>query len=89
MLLPLADHAADALDVCDGLGTRQAEYAMTRHPHPTYLIILGFILGSLGELFPGIPSDGELILCVLTLAAGFFAVLFLSRAELKETAASA
>ena len=84
-LLPLA--AGLVLGIL--LITKGLEYAMTRHPHPTYFIILGFILGSLGELFPGIPSGWELVLCILTLAAGFFAVLLLSRAELKETAASA
>ena len=84
-LLPLA--AGLVLGIL--LITKGLEYAMTRHPHPTYFIILGFILGSIGELFPGIPSGGELVLCILTLAAGFFAVLLLSRAELKSTAASA
>ena len=84
-LLPLA--AGLVLGIL--LITKGLEYAMTRHPHPTYFIILGFILGSLGELFPGIPSGWELVLCILTLAAGFFAVLLLSRAELKSTAASA
>lgn len=84
-LLPLA--AGLVLGIL--LITKGLEYAMTRHPHPTYFIILGFILGSIGELFPGIPSGWELVLCILTLAAGFFAVLLLSRAELKETAASA
>ena len=84
-LLPLA--AGLVLGIL--LITKGLEYAMTRHPHPTYFIILGFILGSIGELFPGIPSGWELVLCILTLAAGFFAVLLLSRTELKETAASA
>ena len=84
-LLPLA--AGLVLGIL--LITKGLEYAMTRHPHPTYFIILGFILGSIAELFPGIPSGGELVLCILTLAAGFFAVLLLSRAELKSTAASA
>ncbi len=84
-LLPLA--AGLVLGIL--LITKGLEYAMTRHPHPTYFIILGFILGSIGELFPGIPSGWELVLCILTLAAGFFAVLLLSRAELKSTAASA
>lgn len=84
-LLPLA--AGLVLGIL--LITKGLEYAMTRHPHPTYFIILGFILGSIGELFPGIPSGWELVLCILTLTAGFFAVLLLSRAELKSTAASA
>lgn len=39
------------------LTTKLLEYLMKKHPTPTYLMILGFILGSLGEIFPGIPAD--------------------------------
>jgi putative membrane protein len=39
------------------LTTKLLEYLMKNHPTPTYLMILGFILGSLGEIFPGIPTD--------------------------------
>lgn len=67
--------------------TKALEYALTRHPHPTYFIILGFIIGSMAEIFPGIPSGSELLLCALTLAAGFFAVWSLSRIEMKKAAA--
>ena len=56
---------------------------MKRHPQPTYLIILGFVLGSIAEVFPGIPTWPELLLCLVTLAAGFLAIYFLSRQELK------
>ena len=66
--------------------TKALEYALTRHPHPTYFIILGFIIGSMAEIFPGIPSGSDLLLCALTLAAGFFAVWSLSRIEMKKAA---
>lgn len=65
------------------LTTKLLEHAMKRHPQPTYLIILGFVLGSIVEVFPGIPTWPELLLCVVTLAAGFLAIYFLSRQELK------
>ena len=31
------------------------EKAMNRYPQPTYMMILGFVLGSVAEVFPGIP----------------------------------
>lgn len=39
------------------LTTKLLEYLLNHHPTPTYLAILGFILGSLGEIYPGIPKD--------------------------------
>ena len=53
------------------------ESAMTKHPQPAYLIILGFVLGSLAEVFPGIPTGTQLLLCLLLLAAGFGAIRLL------------
>ena len=67
--------------------TKALEYALTRCPHPTYFIILGFIIGSMAEIFPGIPSASELLLCALTLTAGFLAIWSLSRIEMKKSAA--
>lgn len=37
------------------LTTKLLERAMEKHPQQTYLLILGFVLGSLPELFPGFP----------------------------------
>lgn len=52
------------------------ERAMTRHPQATYMIILGFVLGSVAELFPGIPGGiGEIIASVIAFAAGFVIIL--------------
>ena len=65
------------------LTTKLLERAMKRHPQPTYLIILGFVLGSIAEVFPGIPTWPELLLCLVTLVAGLLAIYFLSRQELK------
>lgn len=61
------------------LTTRILEKAMTQHPGATYLIIIGFVAGSMAEIFPGLPSGIQLLICVVTLAVGFFAIFFLSR----------
>ena len=67
--------------------TKLLEQVMENHPQPTYLIILGFILASILNIFPGIPSMSELPICLLTLAAGFFAIRLLSLKESKKTKA--
>ena len=64
--------------------TRALERAMTAHPHPSYFIILGFLLGSVFEIFPGVPQGLSLPVCILTFAAGFSAIFFLSRMEMKK-----
>jgi len=66
------------------LTTRILESAMEAFPQPTYLMILGFVLGSIAEVFPGVPSGVEILLCVLTFAAGCGAILLLSYSENKK-----
>jgi len=63
------------------LTTRILELAMKRHPQPTYMIILGFVLGSLIEVFPGIPTGWSLPLCIVTCALGYAAIRALSWKE--------
>lgn len=53
------------------LTTKLLETAMAKHPQPTYLIILGFMLGSVAEIFPGTPKGIEIFYCSITLLAGF------------------
>lgn len=61
------------------------EMAMEKFPQPTYLIIFGFLLGSLGELFPGIPSGANIPICILTFIAGFAFIYFLAVLENKKS----
>ena len=68
------------------LTTKLLERAMERHPQPTYLIILGFMLASVLEIFPGVPSGWNWIICPITLTAGFMAIWYISRLEAKSTA---
>ena len=56
------------------------EKAMTKYPQYTYLIILGFVLGSITEVFPGVPTGWDIPICLLTLAAGVGAIQLLDRA---------
>lgn len=65
------------------LTTKVLERAMTKHPQPTYLIILGFVIGSMAEVFPGVPTGSELLVCTIMLTAGFCAIRLLSWKETK------
>ena len=64
------------------LTTNLIERAMKKYPTATYLIVFGFILGSLPELFPAQMLTGWNILFAPLLAAlGFFAVFTISKKE--------
>jgi Predicted membrane protein len=57
------------------------EQQMHRHPQFTYMLIIGFMLGSLAQVFPGMPGGAEVVVCVITFAVGFFIILWLGRAK--------
>ena len=63
------------------LTTGLLERLMRRHPTASYLIVFGFILGSLPELFPGLPTGWNWLPCILLSALGFVAILFVSKRE--------
>ncbi len=56
------------------LTTRILEKAMNAYPRATYLIILGFIIGSVVQVFPGFPSGINLLLCPIMFILGFFII---------------
>ena len=58
--------------------------AMKKFPEPTYLIVFGFLLGSLTELFPGLPTGFNIPLCILTFVLGFCFIYFLQLFEGKK-----
>lgn len=63
--------------------TKLLEKAMTLYPQATYLIILGFVLGSMWELFPGVPTGLlPLLSGIVPLLAGFAIIYAVSRQEL-------
>lgn len=64
------------------LTTKLLEAAMNKFPQPTYLIILGFIVGSIVEIFPGLPGNiFEYIICAITLVLGYLFIWLISRLE--------
>jgi putative membrane protein len=59
------------------------EREMNRHPQFTYMLIIGFMLGSLLEVFPGLPSGIAILPCILTFALGFGTIFFIGRYNYK------
>lgn len=63
------------------LTTKFLEMLMRDYPQPTYLVILGFVLGSLVEVYPGIPTGTGIALCLVTFSVGFLSIYLLSKKE--------
>ena len=61
--------------------TKGLEFLMKSYPQMSYLIILGFVLGSLAEVFPGIPIGTEWIFCMIAGGCGFYFIYTLSKSE--------
>lgn len=61
--------------------TRALEFLMEHYPKQSYLTILGFLLGSAAQIFPGIPQGISLITCPLLALSGFFAAWQLAKKE--------
>jgi putative membrane protein len=65
------------------LGTAKTiEKLLEKYPSKTYLLILGFVLGSLLPVFPGIPQGFSIVTSVLALLIGFMLIRWLSKKEL-------
>ena len=61
------------------LSTKTLEWVMQKYPRIVYPVILGFVLGSLKETFPGVPAGWDWVICIMTAVAGFMDVYVLSK----------
>jgi putative membrane protein len=65
------------------LGTAKTiEKLMEKHPGKTYMLILGFVLGSLLPVFPGKPVGFEIVSSAIALVVGFLLINWLSKKEI-------
>ena len=53
------------------LCTKILEKAMNKFPSQTFMAITGFVMASVYDIFPGIPSGIELIFCILLFITAF------------------
>lgn len=61
------------------LSTLAIGKAIEKHPQATYIIVFGFVLGSLPELFPGMPNGLEIFVCLLTAILGFAVIMLIMK----------
>lgn len=64
--------------------TKLIETMLHKYPSKTYMLIIGFVLGSLISVFPGIPENGQLIASIITFTVGFLTILWLGKRGLTD-----
>ena len=60
------------------------EKFLKKHPGKTYKLILGFVVGSLVQLFPGIPAGSQIIASVAAFIIGFLIIFWMGKKGLTE-----
>ncbi len=60
------------------------ERFLQKHPRKTYMLIIGFVVGSLAEVFPGIPTGWQLPVAVVLFLAGFASMFMLGKKGLAD-----
>lgn len=60
------------------------ERFLQKHPRKTYMLIIGFVLGSLTEVYPGIPQGWQLPASVLSFAIGFAVIFWMGKKGLTD-----
>lgn len=64
------------------LGTAKIiERFLQKHPSKTYMLIIGFVIGSLIPIFPKMPSGSQLLVSAAAFVLGFILILLLGKNE--------
>jgi len=61
--------------------TRFLDWCMRKYPTITYLIILGFLVGSVIPIYPGTPQGLDILYSIIAFAAGAVLIYFVSKKE--------
>lgn len=55
------------------------EKFLKKYPHETYMLIIGLVLGSLVQVFPGIPTGYQILASAIAFIAGFLVIFWLGK----------
>lgn len=59
--------------------TKTIEKLLNKYPSKTYLLILGFVIGSIKPIFPGMPVGMDILYSIIALVIGFIGIYCLGR----------
>lgn len=55
------------------------EVSLSKYPNKTYMMILGFVIGSIIPIYPGMPSGINIVYSIISLIIGFFIIYYLGK----------
>lgn len=61
------------------LTTRLIEKALNKFPAISYFFIIGFVLGSIIDVFPGFPKGLGILVCLVTFSSGYAVIRYVSK----------
>lgn len=61
--------------------TKTIEKLLQKYPRKTYMLILGFIAGSIPQVYPGIPTGGQFFPSIVAIVLGFILIYILGKKE--------
>ncbi len=64
--------------------TKVIEKFLQKQPRKTYMLIIGFVVGSLAEVYPGIPQGWQLPVSAVAFIVGFAAIYILGKKGLAD-----
>ena len=62
--------------------TKAIEKLLQKYPSRTYLLILGFVVGSLIPVFPGVPQGITILTSILAFVVGFIIIHWISKKDI-------
>lgn len=66
------------------LGTAKAiEKLLQKYPGKTYMLIIGFVIGSILPVFPGIPQGFTIIASIVAMVGGFMLIYWLGKKDIE------
>ena len=58
--------------------TKILESLLNNKPRATYMMIIGFVIGSVIEVFPGIPTGFNIVISIITFTLGYIVIKYVS-----------
>lgn len=92
-IITIKSHIFDSLGFIIALGisvvigifliTKPIEILMDKFPKATYIAIIGFVIGSVIDVFPAMPTGVGIVWCAVTIVCGYFAMRKISDLSIK------
>ena len=57
------------------------EYLLNKYPSRTYMLILGFVIGSIIPIYPGLPNGINILYAIIVFVFGFSIIYYIGKSN--------